>query len=159
MRSLVLEGTRRLAWREVPEPHRRHEGEAIVRPLAVATCDLDQPMIFGQTPFQFPIHLGHVCVAEVVEGPKAHPQPQLNAWFGGMRWRVFRSVSRGEACLGRGVFRRGVAGSPHHCCSSPGRSRLHRVSGAPVHRPPWATYAVPRRPVLAGDDARPVAPR
>ena len=40
-----------------------------MRPLAVATCDLDQPMIFGQTPFRFPIHLGHECVAEVVEGP------------------------------------------------------------------------------------------
>ena len=70
MRSLVLEGARRLAWREVPEPRRRHEREALVRPLAVATCDLDQPMIFGQTPFQFPIHLGHECVAEVVEGPE-----------------------------------------------------------------------------------------
>jgi threonine dehydrogenase-like Zn-dependent dehydrogenase len=68
MRSLVLEETRRLAWQEVPEPQRQHEREAIVRPLAVATCDLDQPMIFGQTPFQFPIHLGHECVAEVVEG-------------------------------------------------------------------------------------------
>jgi len=43
MRSLVLEGTRRLAWHEVPDPQRRHEREAIVRPLAVATCDLDQP--------------------------------------------------------------------------------------------------------------------
>jgi threonine dehydrogenase-like Zn-dependent dehydrogenase len=41
-----------------------------VRPLAVAACDLDQPMIFGQTPFSFPIHLGHECVAEVVEGPE-----------------------------------------------------------------------------------------
>jgi threonine dehydrogenase-like Zn-dependent dehydrogenase len=70
MRSLVLEDTRRVAWQEVPEPQRRHEREAIVRPLAVATCDLDQPMIFGQTPFQFPIHLGHECVAEVVEGPE-----------------------------------------------------------------------------------------
>jgi alcohol dehydrogenase len=70
MRSLVLEDTRRLAWREVPEPERRHEREALVRPLAVATCDLDQPMIFGETPFQLPIHLGHECVAEVVEGPE-----------------------------------------------------------------------------------------
>src|SRR2546421_529895 len=49
MRSLVLEGTRRLAWQEVPEPQRQHYREAIVRPLAVATCDLDQPMIFGMT--------------------------------------------------------------------------------------------------------------
>jgi alcohol dehydrogenase len=70
MRSLVLEDARRLAWQEVPEPERQHEREAVVRPLAVATCDLDQPMIFGQTPFEFPIHLGHECVAEVVEGPE-----------------------------------------------------------------------------------------
>ena len=70
MRSLVLEDTRRVVWQDTPEPQRRHEREAIVRPLAVATCDLDQPMIFGQTPFQLPIHLGHECVAEVVEGPE-----------------------------------------------------------------------------------------
>ena len=70
MRSLVLERPRRLAWHELPEPQRRHEREAIVRPLAVATCDLDWPMIFGQTPFQLPIHLGHECVAEVVDGPE-----------------------------------------------------------------------------------------
>jgi threonine dehydrogenase-like Zn-dependent dehydrogenase len=70
MRSLVLEEARQVVWRETPEPQREHEREAIVRPLAVATCDLDQPMIFGQTPFAFPIHLGHECVAEVVEGPE-----------------------------------------------------------------------------------------
>jgi threonine dehydrogenase-like Zn-dependent dehydrogenase len=70
MRSLVLEDARRLAWHETPEPRRQHEREAIVRPLAVATCDLDQPMIFGMTPFALPIHLGHECVAEIVEGPE-----------------------------------------------------------------------------------------
>ncbi len=69
MRSLVLEKTRQLAWHEVPEPTRQHEHEALVRPVAVATCDLDQPMIFGQTPFPAPIRLGHECVAEVIEGP------------------------------------------------------------------------------------------
>src|SRR3954451_20153876 len=69
MRSLVLEDTRRVVWQEAPAPQRRREREAVVRPLAVATCDLDQPMIFGQTPFALPIHLGHECVAEVVEGP------------------------------------------------------------------------------------------
>jgi alcohol dehydrogenase len=69
MRSLVLEETRQLAWQEVPEPRREHEREAIVRPLAVAACDLDQPMIMGRTPFPYPIHLGHECVAEIVEGP------------------------------------------------------------------------------------------
>ena len=49
MRSLVLEEARQVVWRETPEPQRQHEREAIVRPLAVATCDLDQPMVFGQT--------------------------------------------------------------------------------------------------------------
>jgi alcohol dehydrogenase len=73
----VLEQPRRLAWQEVPEPRRQHEREAIVRPLAVATCDLDQPIIFGQTPFQLPIHLGHECVAEVVEGPERFAPGQL----------------------------------------------------------------------------------
>src|SRR5262245_57192067 len=70
MRSLVLEDSRRLSWQDAPEPQRRHEREAVVRPLAVATCDLDWPMIFGQTPFPFPIPLGHECVAEIVEGPE-----------------------------------------------------------------------------------------
>jgi threonine dehydrogenase-like Zn-dependent dehydrogenase len=69
MRSLVLEAPQQLAWQDIPEPRRRHEREAIVRPLAVATCGLDQPMVFGLTPFALPIHLGHECVAEVVEGP------------------------------------------------------------------------------------------
>ncbi|MEA2145279.1 MAG: hypothetical protein QOG59_866 [Solirubrobacteraceae bacterium] len=69
MRSLVLEEPRRLSWQEAPDPQRRHEREAIVRPLAVATCDLDWLMISGQTPFQLPVHLGHECVAEIVEGP------------------------------------------------------------------------------------------
>jgi alcohol dehydrogenase len=70
MRSLVLKGTRRLAWHEVPDPQRQHEREAIVRPLAVASCDLDWPIIFGRAPFPLPIHIGHECVAEVVEGPE-----------------------------------------------------------------------------------------
>ncbi|MDQ1698630.1 MAG: hypothetical protein QOG34_493, partial [Frankiaceae bacterium] len=70
MRSLVLEAPEQLAWHDVPEPQRQHEREAIVRPLAVATCGLDQPMIYGLTPFAMPIQLGHECVAEVVDGPE-----------------------------------------------------------------------------------------
>jgi hypothetical protein len=54
MRSLVLEKARHLAWHEVPEPTRQREREALVRPIAAATCDLDQPVIFGQTPFAPP---------------------------------------------------------------------------------------------------------
>ncbi len=67
MRHLVLTGPKRLAWQDVPDPELRGAREALVRPLAVATCDLDHPMIAGETPFPTPIALGHECVAEVVE--------------------------------------------------------------------------------------------
>ncbi|MGH2798237.1 MAG: alcohol dehydrogenase catalytic domain-containing protein, partial [Solirubrobacterales bacterium] len=70
MRALVLEEARRPAWQEAPEPERRREREAIVRPLAGAVCDLDWPIVLGRTPFPLPIHLGHECVAEIVEGPE-----------------------------------------------------------------------------------------
>src|SRR3954447_22310142 len=66
MRALTLQAPRSLTWDETPEPDLEGAGEALVRPLAVATCDLDQPMIFGGTPFPMPIALGHECVGEVV---------------------------------------------------------------------------------------------
>src|SRR4051794_2082449 len=67
MRQLTLTAPRTLEWHEVPEPDLRGAGEALVRPLAVATCDLDHPMVAGHTPFPLPIALGHECVAEVLE--------------------------------------------------------------------------------------------
>jgi alcohol dehydrogenase len=70
MRSLVLEDARQLSWQELRDPKREHEREAIVRPLAVATCDLDWPIVQGLELFALPIHMGHECVAEVVEGPE-----------------------------------------------------------------------------------------
>ena len=59
--------SRDLEWRDVPEPALESAGQALVRPLAVALCDLDQPIIRGQAPIPGPIALGHECVAEVVE--------------------------------------------------------------------------------------------
>ena len=56
-----------LEFRDAPEPSIEADGEALVRPVAVATCDLDAAMIAGETPFPAPIALGHECVAEVVE--------------------------------------------------------------------------------------------
>jgi alcohol dehydrogenase len=40
---------------------------ALVRPVAVATCDLDALIIAGSSPFAPPFPLGHECVAQVVE--------------------------------------------------------------------------------------------
>jgi len=53
-------------WREVPEPRLSGDGEAIVRPLAVARCDIDVPLTSGIFPIREPFALGHECVAEIV---------------------------------------------------------------------------------------------
>lgn len=65
MRQLTLEAVGRLAWHDVPEPDLQDDGQALVRPLAVATCDLDHPIVTGGAPFPTPIAMGHECVAEV----------------------------------------------------------------------------------------------
>jgi alcohol dehydrogenase len=93
MRALYFIEPGRLAWRDVPEPVLRAPGEALVRPLAVARCDLDlavlraeapfrgralhwlrnhlppsigQRRLFKNAPFKGPYAFGHECVAEVV---------------------------------------------------------------------------------------------
>lgn len=70
MRELIFNGPAELAWRERPDPRIAHPEDAIVRPIAATTCDLDVAMIRGRTPFKGPMALGHECVAEIVEiGP------------------------------------------------------------------------------------------
>jgi threonine dehydrogenase-like Zn-dependent dehydrogenase len=67
VRQLTLVAPGRLEWSDVDAPQRRDERDALVRPLAVATCDLDAVIIAGRTPWQPPIAVGHECIAEVVE--------------------------------------------------------------------------------------------
>jgi threonine dehydrogenase-like Zn-dependent dehydrogenase len=66
VRQLLLKAPGQLEWVEVPEPDLGGAGEALVRPLRVATCDLDGPMARGEAPSNGPVALGHECVAEVV---------------------------------------------------------------------------------------------
>ena len=66
MRALTWTGDG-IEYQDAEAPALQADGEAIVRPVAVATCDLDLAMVVGQTPFPAPIALGHECVAEVVE--------------------------------------------------------------------------------------------
>lgn len=71
MNQLVLEGPGTVAWHDVPEPALDGPAQALVRPLAVALCDMDHAMVTGATPIPPPIELGHECVAEVLEvGPE-----------------------------------------------------------------------------------------
>jgi threonine dehydrogenase-like Zn-dependent dehydrogenase len=56
-----------LEWREADEPRIGGDGEAIVRPVTVATCDLDRALVLGAIPYQGPFPFGHEGVAEVVD--------------------------------------------------------------------------------------------
>jgi len=67
MRTLTYTAPHELAWREVPEPRLSSDRAALVRPRAVATCDLDALIIAGTSPFPAPFPIGHECVAEVLE--------------------------------------------------------------------------------------------
>jgi threonine dehydrogenase-like Zn-dependent dehydrogenase len=89
MRQLTLIEPHRLEWSDVDEPERREARDALVRPLAVATCDLDAMIIAGRTPYQPPLAVGHECVAEVVEAPEGGPEP-------GTRVSVPFQISCGE---------------------------------------------------------------
>ena len=67
MRVLTYTGAARPEWREAAELHVGAAAEAIVRPIAATTCDLDRAILAGRTPLPPPFALGHECVAEVVE--------------------------------------------------------------------------------------------
>jgi alcohol dehydrogenase len=55
----------KLEWRDVREPRIEADCEALVRPLAVARCDIDRLLISGAFPLKGPFALGHECVGEV----------------------------------------------------------------------------------------------
>lgn len=90
MQQLFLLGKGKLQWREVVAPRIEGPQEALVRPFAVAKCDLDHAMLFNHIDmklrigrllgivdpdferhfgglFSTPMPFGHECVAEVME--------------------------------------------------------------------------------------------
>ena len=66
MEQLTLGATGRIEWQDVPEPRIDGPDEALVRPLAVARCDIDLPYVTGLLPPPRPFALGHECVGEIV---------------------------------------------------------------------------------------------
>jgi threonine dehydrogenase-like Zn-dependent dehydrogenase len=57
-----------LEWREDAAPTLQAASDALVRPVAVTTCDLDQAIIHGSVPgSEQPFAIGHEGVGEVVE--------------------------------------------------------------------------------------------
>jgi alcohol dehydrogenase len=67
MRQLTVVEPERAEWLEVPDPPLEDSVQALVRPLAVALCDLDHAIVTGAYPIPPPLALGHECVAEVLE--------------------------------------------------------------------------------------------
>lgn len=70
MRRLEYVRRGQLRWVEVPDARPQAPTDAVVRPIASTTCDLDGAIIAGTTPFEGPFAIGHECVAEVVEPPE-----------------------------------------------------------------------------------------
>jgi alcohol dehydrogenase len=67
MRQLTFVEPRDVEWRDVPDPALQGAGEALVRPVVVANCDLDRLIISGRFPVPGPFALGHEFIAEVID--------------------------------------------------------------------------------------------
>ena len=69
MRAFVLERQQKTAWFDAPQPQLTPYG-AILKPIAVTPCSSDIHTIWGGSPKQPNLILGHESIAEVVEvGP------------------------------------------------------------------------------------------
>ena len=66
MQQLTCTGPGKLAFHDVPAPTLQGDGEALVRPLAVARCDIDLALLSGTFPLRGAFAVGHECVAEIV---------------------------------------------------------------------------------------------
>lgn len=66
MRHLVFRAAGEVRWEEAEDPVLTDAGGALLRPLAVARCDLD-PLMAGFGVFPGPYPVGHEVVAEVLE--------------------------------------------------------------------------------------------
>jgi alcohol dehydrogenase len=96
----VAEG--RLEWRDVPAPRIDDKRHALVRPLAVARCDIDLPYVSGMLPAPRPFAVGHECVGEIIEVGDG-----VARFRAGQRVIVPFQISCGEC----GRCRRGFTGS------------------------------------------------
>jgi alcohol dehydrogenase len=107
MRTLTFVRPGALEWRDAADPLLEGDGEALVRPIAATTCDLDQLVIRGQTPFEGPFSLGHECVAEIVDLGE-----EVNGLTPGQRVVVTYHIACGECARCR-------AGMTAHCEAVP----------------------------------------
>jgi threonine dehydrogenase-like Zn-dependent dehydrogenase len=66
VQRLMFDGPGAVHWEETADPELGGPGAALVRPLTVATCDLDVAALAGTFPLEGPYPFGHEGVVEVV---------------------------------------------------------------------------------------------
>src|SRR5215472_6183708 len=74
MEQLFFTGHGQVEWRDIRPPKLAGDKDALVRPVAVATCDLDTAVVHGAAPFPGPFPLGHEGVGEVVRLAATSPR-------------------------------------------------------------------------------------
>jgi threonine dehydrogenase-like Zn-dependent dehydrogenase len=70
MKALYYDGAGGLEWHDDPTPVLLDASDALVRPIAVSTCDLDQAIIRSPKPIpgsEQPFAIGHEGVGEIIE--------------------------------------------------------------------------------------------
>jgi alcohol dehydrogenase len=67
MEQLTLVGSGGLEWHDVSAPRLEGPGEALVRPLAAARCDIDIAYVTGLLPAPRSFAIGHECIGEIIE--------------------------------------------------------------------------------------------
>ena len=122
MQQLTFAGAGRLVWDDVPAPELSTGSDALVRPVAVATCDLDAAVMTGRAPLPGPFAFGHEFVADVVSAGDA-----VTSVRPGDRVIVPFQVSCG-AC---DFCRRGLTAS----CATAGAGAAYGM--APIARQEW----------------------
>jgi threonine dehydrogenase-like Zn-dependent dehydrogenase len=175
MRQLTFLAPGRLEWTDAPDPSVHDDHGALIRPLAVARCDLDARMVADGL-FPGPYPLGHEVAGEVVavgsavrrhhRGDRVLVPPQPSGDAG--RRAAFRGLPypRASRCRiriwrGRGGHGRGrrPARRPHadHLLIPPPRPIAAEVLctlpdnvGPTGRRPPLAAPARCRRTVVGG---------
>jgi alcohol dehydrogenase len=80
MRHLVFNGPGDLVWQETPDPRLSGPRDAIVRPIAVARCDLDPAIVLGLYPMKPPFAMGHEMVGEIVDLGDSVSGFQIGQW-------------------------------------------------------------------------------
>jgi len=67
LRQLTYVSPRVLEWRDVRAPRLEHDGDALVRPIAVTRCDLDLFIANGALGLPGPFAMGHETFGEVID--------------------------------------------------------------------------------------------